>query len=221
MQSNQKGGVMSESDEHAREAPQSLAPIQLEGSRDSQEIAQMRGRRGLRLTIAGIVALAALAGGAQLLQSMDTRQAYANASVQLEKSDADQREAFTRCALPNQQRSQLGAPNALQDALELTSERMGKSYAKLLAKCTPLLETFQASVKAIPAPPEAKSRVDAVTNATDEFAKAWLGFKDYLQRPGEAYETEQAAPFIAKIASAWQEYQSARNQAKATLSAAL
>jgi hypothetical protein len=212
---------MRQPDEDVRGAPQSLAPIQIEGARDDQDIAQLRGRRGLRFGLGFVVLVALIAGGAQLLKSMDAHQAYARAAEGLERVDVEQREAFMRCALPNVQRSQLAATNGLHGALESATERAGKAYGKTLAKCTPLLESFQQAVHKIEAPADLKPQVAAVSDAADDFGKAWLSYKDFLQRSAGPYDSAQTAPWIDNIETAWDSYTSARTRAKDALTARL
>ena len=211
---------MSQPDQETREAPSSLAPIQVERASDEQDLAGMRGRRGPRIVIALVVLAAVGFGGVRLLRSMDARQAYSQAAAQLERSEVEQREAFMRCALPNQQRSQLAAQSALQSALEIATERMGKTYAKVLTKCTPLLENFQQAVAGIVTPADAAPHVKAVSKAANDFAAAWLGLRDFLERSSE-YDPAQAAPRIQAITATWQTYQTERAKAKAVLSAQL
>jgi hypothetical protein len=208
---------MRQPDEEAREAPSSLAPVQVERASDEQDLAGMRGPRGPRIVVALVVLAAVVFGGVQLLGSMDARQAYAQAAAQLERSEAEQREAFMRCALPNQQLSQLGAETALQGAIEIATERMGKTYAKVLTKCTPLLENFKQAVAGIKAPADAAPSVQAVSKAANDFAAAWLGLRDFLKSSAE-YDSAQAAPRIGAITASWQTYQTERARAKEVLS---
>lgn len=209
---------MRQPDQEDREAPSSLAPVQVERSNDEQDLAGMRGRRGPRIAVALVVLAAVVFGGVQLLRSMDARQAYSQAAAQLERSDIEQREAFMRCALPNQQRSQLTEQSALQGAIEIAAERMGKTYAKVLTQCTPLLENFQQAVASVEAPPDAALNVHAVSKAANDFAAAWLGLRDFVQSTGQ-YDAAQAAPRIQAITASWQTYQTERMKAKEALSA--
>lgn len=209
---------MSQPDQEAREAPPSLAPVQVERPSDELDLAGMRGRRGPRIMI-GIAVLAVVGIGVlQLLRSMDARQAYAQAAEKLEQTDVEQREAFMRCALPNQQRAQLAAPSALQVAIEIATDRMGKTYAKVLTKCQPLLDGFEQSVANIKAPADTAPSVQAVSKATNEFAAAWIGLRDFMQNSPDV-SREQIAPHISAITKAWQTYQDERTKAKAALSA--
>jgi hypothetical protein len=204
--------------EEAREAPSSLAPVSVERPSYDQDLASMRGRRTPRIVIA--VALLAVAGlgGWRLLRSMDAKEAYAQAAAQLERSEVEQREAFMRCVLPNQQRSLLNTPSALQSAIEIASQRMGKTYARVLTQCVPLLETFQQSVAGIKAPADSAPRVQAVSRAANDFAAAWLRLRDFVQSPEQA-DSAQAAPYIQAITASWQAYDQARTKAQAALSA--
>jgi len=210
---------MSQPKEDAREAPSSLAPIQVErpSAVDEQDLARMRGPRGLRIVIGVVVLAAVFAGGAQLLRSMDVHQAYASAASDLERIENEQGAAFLRCALPNQ--PQLTAPNALHGALEIATERMGRTYGKLLTKCTPLLDGFEQALSGIKAPADVKSNVQAVSKAANAFGASWLGLRDALQR-GEL-DQAQAAPLIDQIVTSWQTYQDERTRAKQALSAKL
>jgi hypothetical protein len=203
----------------AREDPHSLAPIQLEKQTLDADIARIRGGRGLRLTITLLCMCAAAIGGAQLLRNMDAREAYAQAASQLERADVDQSEAFLRCALPNLQRSQLSAPAALHNAIEIATERMDKGYGKLLAQCAPLLSSFEQAIDGIEAPPDMTRQLQSVTNAAGQLDQAWSNYRTYLTRPGQPYDYVQAAPMIEKITNAWEAYQTARTQAKDALAA--
>jgi hypothetical protein len=211
---------MDQLEQKPREAPSSLAPVQVERASDDQDLAGMRGRRGPRIVIAVAVLAAGSFGGFRLLRSMDAHQVYARSISQLERSDIEQREAFVRCALPNQQSSQLAAPSAMQSAIEIATARMGNTYAKVLTKCTPLLENFQHSVASIEAPADTASSVRSVSTAANAFAAAWLGLRDFLQSPGE-HDRAQVAPHIQAITTAWSAYQTARSKAKEALSARL
>ena len=210
---------MSNAEQESREVPQSLAPIQVERTTDP-DLAGMRGHRGVKITIAVLVFAAAIGGGAQLLRMMDARQAYATAAAQLDRSESEQGDAFIRCALPHQQRGNLTVPTALHGAIEIATERMGKTYAKVLTTCTPLLESFQQSISGIKAPPDVTPKVAAVSKAANDFGAAWLGLRDHLQRAGEADRAE-TAPLIDKITATWQTYQTERERAKQALSAQL
>lgn len=200
-----------------RQAPHSLSPIQLERASEVDELAKMRSGNSLRVILMMFAVVLATLGGARLLRNLDSQQAYATAAAQLERSDTDQRDAFMRCALPTYQRSQLSAPNALRAELERATERMGKSYARVLSSCTPLLESFQGAVQSVKAPADVRAAVAAVASAAQDVGSAWLGLKDQLQRPGPAYDQAEAAASIDKINVAWQRYLSARDQAKQAL----
>ena len=210
---------MSQPDEDAQKAPHSLTPIPLQGAGDDDDLAQMHKGRGAR----GLVLLAALAvaivGGAKLLRMMDAQQAYSEAAAQLERSDTEPRDAFLRCAIPTYQRSALAAPNALRSELERVTERMERGYARVLTSCGPLLDAFQASLGATQAPADVKPQVDAVVQAGAGFGKAWGELKELLQRPGASYDAGETGKAVEKISAAWQQYLTARDGAKQTLSA--
>jgi hypothetical protein len=211
---------MSQPEQEAREAQSSLAPVQVERKSDELDLAGMRGRRGPRIMIAVAVLAVVGFGGFQLLRSMDARQAYAVAADQLERSEVEQREAFMRCALPNQQNSKLTQQAALQGAIEIATDRMGKTYAKVLTKCTPLLDNFQQAVAGVKAPADTVTNVQAVSKAANDFAAAWLGLRDFLQSSGE-YDRAALAPRIQAITTAWEAYDTERVKAKQVLSARL
>ncbi|MET0389849.1 MAG: hypothetical protein ABW321_28010 [Polyangiales bacterium] len=200
-----------------RQDPHSLAPIQLEGTSVEEDAAKIRGGRGLRMTLTVVSLGAAIVGGTQLLRAMDTQQAYAQAAAQLEHVDTQESEAHLRCALPNLQRSQLDTQAAMHNAIEIASERMDKGYGKLLAKCTPLLESFTASVDGIRAPANMTQKLRALSNSAGELNRSWSAYRDYLQRPGQPYDYVQAAPMIEKITTAWQGYRSADRQTREAL----
>jgi hypothetical protein len=212
---------MPEPDVEAQKAPHSLTPVQLEKAGYDEDLAKLRSGRGLRLSLMAVVVVVAVIGFVQLLRTMDTRQDYAQAANQLERSDTEQREAFMRCALPNVTRSQLTSPAALRNAIESVSGRMDKAYGRVLATCTPLLASFQQAIKDVKAPADVRPRVEVVSSAATDFGKAWLSYKDFLQGPGLAYDPTQAAPLIEKITSTFQTYETAREQAKKALSAKL
>jgi hypothetical protein len=211
---------MPEPDQEVRKAPHSLTPVQLEAAANNEDLAKLRSGRGLRLGVMFVVVVAAVIGIVQLLRTMDTRQSYAQAATQLERTDTEQREAFMRCALPNVTRSQLTSPAALRNALETVSGRMQKAYGRVLNTCTPLLANFEQAVKDIKAPADVGPRVEAVSSAATGFGMAWSSYKDYLQG-AVAYDPAQAAPLIERITTSWQGYETAREQAKQALSAKL
>lgn len=209
---------MPEPDQEAREAPASIAPVSIERTSEEQDLASMRGRRGPRIVIAVAVLAVAGFGAVRLLQSMDAHQAYSEAAAQLERSEVEQREAFMHCALPNQGNAPLGSQAALRSAIEIATERMGKTYAKVLTKCTPLLESFQQAVAGVRSPADTDASVKAVSKTANDFAAAWLGLRDFLQSTGD-YDREQTAPRIQAITAAWESYSNERIKAKAALSA--
>jgi len=211
--------AMGQPDEEARQAPHSLTPVQLEATSDADDLAKMH--RGGRLRMASWVGVAAivLVGGIQLLRMMDANQAYSVAAAQLERSDTEQRDAFTRCALPMTQRAQLAAPNALRDELTRVTERMEKGYGRVLTSCAPLLEAFQQSLRATVPPQDVKPQVEGVQRAGDQLAKAWLDLNELLRRPGATYDAGATGASIDKISTAWQQYVTARDNAKQALSA--
>lgn len=209
---------MSQPDQEAREAQSSLAPVQIERANDDADLASMRGHKGPRIVIAVVVVAALGFGGLKLLQSMDAHQAYAQAGEQLERSDVEQRDAFIRCALPNQPSAQLASPSGLQSALEIATDRMGKTYSKVLTKCVPLLENFKQAVASVKAPSDTAPKVQAVSKAANDFAAAWIGLRDFMQNTTD-YDRTQAAPRIEAITSTWEAYQTERVKAKAALSA--
>lgn len=209
---------MSQSEQEAREAQSSLAPVQIQRPSEELDLAELRGRRGPRIAIAVAVLAAVGFGAVRLLQSMDAHQAYAQAAAQLERSDVEQRDAFMRCALPNQGNTQWSAPAALQSALEIATDRMGKTYAKVLTKCVPLLDSFKQAVADVKAPADTKPQVQAVSKAANTFAASWIGLRDFMQGAPD-YDRAQVAPHIQTITSTWQAYQTERVKAQAALSA--
>jgi hypothetical protein len=215
----EKGEFMSQSEKPAREDPHSLAPIAIGGTSDDQDIANMKSGRGMRVVLTLVVAAGAVVGGAQLLRTMDDRQTYVLAASQLERSDIEQRDAFMRCALPNYQRSQVTNAGTLRNSVESASERMEKNYGKLLAKCTPLLISFQHAVTDIKAPSDVTEQVAAVNKAAADLGQAFNTYRDHLQT--KPYDATQAAPLIDAIGNSWQSYLSAREKAKAALTARL
>jgi hypothetical protein len=97
---------------------------------------------------------------------------------------------------------------------------MGKTYAKVLTKCTPLLDNFQQAVAGVKAPADTATNVQAVSKAANDFAAAWLGLRDFLQSSGE-YDRAALAPRIQAITTAWEAYDTERVKAKQVLSARL
>jgi len=213
-----KGQVMSQFDEGQREAPHSLAPVQLEGgSDDIRELSKLRDGSGRRLLLMVAAVSVVTVGGVKLLDMMDERQAYATAVNQLERSDGEPRDAYLRCVLPGYSRAQITAPNGLRAQLEQTTERLQRGYGKLLASCAPLLTSFRHAAQDVRAPLDVKAEVGAVSMAAGQWAIAWGGLQEYLQRPGATYDQAQVSPLLDKIDTAWQEYQHARDKGKQAL----
>ena len=207
-------------DVQTREDPHSLAPIQLEGTSVDEEVALIKKGRGLRLALTlGLVVVGAL-GGARLLRNMDEHAAYAQAAAQLEQIDAQQSEAYLRCALPNVQRSQLESATALHNAIEIATEHMDKGYGRVLAHCSPLLSELEAGVRGLTAPPDMTRRLERLSSATTDFKSGWLAYQSYLQDRSQPYDYVKAAPLIERITIAWEGYQAAHRQAREALVAA-
>ena len=209
---------MSQIDEGRRDAPHSLAPIQLEGtSDDDRQLTKLRDGSGRRLLFMLAAVSAVTLAGAKLIDSVDKRQAYVDAVTQLERSDAEPRDAFLRCALPGYSRAQAAAPNGLRLQIERATGRFERGYGKLLASCAPLLTSFRHAAQDVRAPADVKPELGAASLAASQLAIAWGGLQEYLSRPGTTYDPGQAAAWIAKIESAWQEYQAAHAKAKQAL----
>ena len=201
------------------EAPHSLAPVQLEGASDDlRDIERLRDGSGWRLTFMVVLVTAVSMGGIKLLDVVDTREAYMHAAGQLERSDAEPRDAFMRCVLPSYSRSQLTSSNVLREELVRATERMQTGYAKVLTDCTPLLMHFQERVRDVRAPADTRPRVEAVNQATDEMVKAWGDLRIFMLRTG-SYDPAQTRVHIDKISTAWQHYQVAHADAHKALTA--
>jgi hypothetical protein len=209
---------MGQPTEGRRQAPHTLAPIQLEVAIDRREISKMRDRSGFRSALMLAAGVAVTMGVAALITSLDSRQAYATAAAQLERSDTDQRDAFMRCALPHYQRVQLVWPNALRAEVERVTQRMEKSYALVLVSCAPLLANFRQAVENVQAPSSVKPSLEWAAQAARDFETAWLELKTSLARPGAAYDQAQVAPLIEQITATWKRYLAARDRAKRALS---
>ena len=142
-----------------------------------------------------------------------------HAAGQLERSDAEPRDAFMRCVLPSYSRSQLTSSNVLRQELERATERMQSGYAKVLAGCMPQILHFQERVKDVRAPADTRQRVDAVAKSTDELVKAWEDLRTFLAHAGNTYDQTQTNRHIDQITTAWQQYQVAREDAHKALTA--
>ena len=206
---------MHDPDVPARQDLGSLAPVQLDGSNDDDDIAKLRRGQKLKLTFVVLCTAVAAVGGVRLLNTLDEHGAYAQAASELERIDAEQAGAFLRCTLPNARRSQLASPNGLRSAIESASERLDSGYAKALGKCTPLFERFEQSTTQIKVPPDIAPRLAAVSSSVTAFGAAWNDYRAYLEKPADpGAEAPNAAPHIDKISSTWQSYQQAREQAR-------
>jgi hypothetical protein len=199
--------------------PDSLAPIQLDRISVEEEVLQMKTGKGLRLTVTLLLATLAVVGGTRWMGRIDATQAYAHAADQLEAIDSHEGEAFLRCALPNLQASQLSSGSALHSAIEITSERFDKRYAKQLVSCTYLLDELQTSLGTLRAPADMTLRVEALRHSAQDFGQAWSRYRGYLQDPTQRYDFVQATPLIEKIAVAWDNYHAKRDEAKVALRA--
>jgi hypothetical protein len=195
----------------------SLAPIQLERTSVDEEVALMKRGKGLRLTVTLLVSLVAIAGGARLLSNMDTTRAYASGADRLDAIDAQQSEAFLRCALPNLQRAQVASASALFSAIEFATERFDKQYGKQLAQCAPLLGELQHALDGVRAPSDMTLRVQSVRVSAQELGQAWNAYRVYLQDPNKRYDYVQATPMIEKISEAWETYRGQLDSTKAAL----
>jgi hypothetical protein len=197
--------------------PESLAPIQLERASVDDEVAQMKTGKGLRLAITLLACAAAVFGVVRWMSSIDTQQAYAHAADRVEEIDAQQGEAFLRCALPNLQNSQLNSASALHSAIETVSERFDKRYAHQLASCSYLLNDLQAALGTVQVPPDMTRHMEGLRHSAQDFAQAWHNYQVYLQDPAQRYDYVQATPLIEKISVAWQGYQTQRTETNTAL----
>jgi hypothetical protein len=200
-----------------RREPDSLAPVQLERAGIDEEIAQMKRGKGMRLTLTLLVAAIGVVGGTRWMGKIDDSQAYAAAAERLESIDSQQGEAFLRCALPNVQNSQLGSAPALLNAIEIASDRLDKRYGKLLEQCDYLLDGLTSSLSGLRAPADMTRRLQTLQSSASQLSSAFQDYRDYLLDPNKRYDYVQALPMIEKIANHWQEYQTARADAKTAL----
>lgn len=208
---------MHQSDMHHRGDPHSLAPIQLEGASVQEEAAQLTRGRGLRLAfnLAALVAVATVAG--QWLNSLDNRNAYANAAAQLDRSESTQAEGFMRCVLPDLQPSQLTSQVTLYGTIENLTEQLGKAYGDQVAACAPLLDDFEHSVHNVRAPADMTRHLQEVSLAASSVKQSWQSYQRYLQTPNEPYDYVKAAPLIDRITVAWKTYHQTNKRTKQAL----
>jgi hypothetical protein len=199
--------------------PESLAPIQLERVSVEDEVAQMKTGKALRLTLTLLIGVAGVFGAVRWMGTIDHSQAYAHAADRLEEIDAQQGDAYLRCALPNLQNSQLSSATALHSAIEIVSERFDKRYAQQLAGCAYLLDALESAIGTVQAPPDMTRRLEALRVSAQNFAQAWEHYRAYLKDPTQRYDFVQATPLIEKISVAWQGYQTQRTQTTAALRA--
>jgi hypothetical protein len=210
---------MEEQKQRVSREPESLAPIQLERVSVEDEVAQMKTGKGLRLTLTLLIGVAGVFGIMRWMGTIDHSQAYAHAADRLEEIDAQQGEAYLRCALPNLQNSQISSSTALHSAIEVVSERYDKRYAQQLAGCAYLLNALESALSTVQAPPDMTRRVEGLRLSAQNFAQAWEHYRAYLKDPAQRYDYVQATPLIEKISVAWQGYQTQRAEATAALRA--
>lgn len=209
---------MHQSDMPHRGDPHSLAPIQLEGPSVQEEAAQLKRGRGLRLAL-NLTALVAVAtAGGQWLNGLDTRNAYANAASQLDRSETTQAEGFMRCVLPDLQPSQLTSTVTLYGTIENLTEHLGKAYGDQVAACAPLLEDFERSVHNVRAPADMTRHLQEVSLAASAVKQSWQSYQGYLQTPNQPYDYVKAAPLIDRITVAWKAYHDSNTRARQALS---
>ena len=200
-----------------RREPDSLAPFQLERASVEEEVAQMRRGKGVKLTLTLLAVACGAFGATRWMGSIDASQAYAAAADRLEAIDSQQGEAFLRCALPNVQNSQLSSAPALHNAIEVASDRLDKRYGRLLEQCGYLLEGLTGALSNVRAPADMSRRMDTLRASADQFSAAFQDYRDYLLDPHKPYDYVQATPLIEKIANHWQDYQTARADARTAL----
>jgi hypothetical protein len=202
-----------------RSDPDSLAPVALERASVDDEVSKMRRGNTLPLALSLVASTIAAIAGIHWLGGIDRQQAYARAAEQLETIDAQQSEAFLRCALPNVQRSQLSSTQALHNAIEIVSERFDKFYARQLVHCSNYLDDLNNELNRVRVPADMQRGLTSLRQTAQGFGRAWDNYRLYLEDPTQRYDYVQAAPLIEKVTLAWADYRTQQIRIRAKLRA--
>jgi hypothetical protein len=146
------------------------------------------------------------------LDSLESRQARADALAAARTADTQHAAAFLHCAFPGVPTARVASGEQLHNALERTSERQGKAYARALERCLPELDRLNASLEAVRAPAELQTELRAVRGAAKSLRDAVEGYRAYLAEPAGSYDYVQALPRIEKVGLAWAAYGQKRAQ---------
>lgn len=203
-----------------REDPHSLSPVQLDSTPNiDDDLAQLKRGKVARLLVTALFSGLAAFGVAKWMENIDGSQAYAAAADRVEAINANQGTALLRCMLPDLQRSQVKDQRSLHTALEVASERSGKTYAHQLTKCAPLSEDLSLRVGALDVPVDMAARLATLRSAANEVDQAIVVYRKYLQEPGRPYDFVQATPLIERVAIAWTAYEQQRSELNQALRA--
>jgi hypothetical protein len=203
---------MDDSGTQGRDAPHSLAPVQIEVAGLDEDIALLKRGKGVRLMLTLLCGGLAAFGIVRWMDTLDGSQTYAAAAARLEAINAQQGSAFMRCVLPDVQRSQLASRQALHTAFENASERAQKYYGKQLERCAVLSDELEQRLNHLAVPADLFGQTQNVRSAARELNRALTAYRSYLQDPVRPYDYVQVTPMIERLSIAWTDYEEQRSE---------
>ena len=184
-----------------REAPDSLAPVQLDVTVD-QEVAGMKRGKGVQLLALAVVAIGSVSGGVLAVQRLDRDRAYEQASAAAQELRRTHVSAFLQCALPFAQSSSTESRERLYAAFADMIERSSTQYAQVLRQCEPKLASLQPELAAVRAPGELSGALDALRQAAAQLSGSAAALRNSLEDPAQREDYVAVTSHADKLAKA-------------------
>ena len=187
--------------EHDTLIPVALDRLSVE---DEADLSRMNGGRTTKLVAVLLVAAIGGAGALVWMKRADAREAYLGAATQARQLTDTKLASFEDCTVPSAGSTRIETKAQWADALTRQGTLGGRSYARVLGRCTPMLEELDSDLAAIKAPTELASNLQAVRNASAQLKTAVDGYKRYLTLSGTPVDEAQAKTLAQGAANAWQ-----------------
>lgn len=189
-----------------RQAPDSLAPIQLERmSVEEQALVSGRGRsRGLvpLVAFAGV----ALALGVMLYQRLEANESLGNAGSAVKQMKVQDFDVFARCVFPGMDGTRIKDDDHLRTTIERHSQRHGRHYGQMVKTCARPLYDLQVGLERLQVPQPLEGARAEMQQSAQRLVTATSNYAAYLEA-GDGYEFVTAQPKIEALALAWQDFQ--------------
>ena len=184
----------------------SLSPIEIQDvgfDLEAAALTKTQGRRlvGLSLACATLVGLSVL-----VLGGIDNRHAFVTAGTHMNRLHKTGYERFYNCMLIGMDQSQIESGEELEIQIGRRIQAFGQSYATLIRKCVPNLDTLERDLDTMAAPTSIKPQIHAMHESVSRTRHAVQGLLEYLDRDGDHYQPDDAAPYLLKLAKSYENY---------------